>query len=186
MPRLLRSSCRALRPRGRIEDGENGGAIAFDLTLTPDPGAFYPPIDLDQGGSLGLGYVIAVLRGRWEGWIMAGGERRTVTGYAGYHDHNWGTWGRVAWDWGQVIGPDLALFYGGVRGPGLPARNGFLVLTNAEGILQAFRFEEIERRDAFVSSDPSARMVRIPGISRFVRGRAKTRSASRSKRAMPR
>ncbi|KPK61451.1 MAG: hypothetical protein AMS21_09160, partial [Gemmatimonas sp. SG8_38_2] len=34
----------------------------------------------------------------------------------GYHDHNWGTWGGVVWDWGVAHAGDLDVLYGGVHG----------------------------------------------------------------------
>jgi protein-L-isoaspartate(D-aspartate) O-methyltransferase len=133
---------------GRL-DPRDAEPFLFDLTLTPDAGFFFPPLDLDGGGQLGLGYVIPVLRGRWDGWIQTGGRRHVVTGFTGYHDHNWGTWDRVAWDWGQATTEGLALFYGTVRSPVLTERSGFLAVTTAEGVLQSFRLDAIERRGRF-------------------------------------
>ena len=35
-----------------------------------------------------------------------------------YHDHNWGVWRAVTWEWGAGTGHDLSLLYGGVYAPG--------------------------------------------------------------------
>ena len=39
----------------------------------------------------------------------------SLAGWNGYHDHNWGTWAGVHWDWGQAADPRHGgLVYGGV------------------------------------------------------------------------
>jgi hypothetical protein len=35
----------------------------------------------------------------------------------GYHDHNWGFWKGVSWQWGQAQQGDLSLIFGRVRPP---------------------------------------------------------------------
>ena len=38
-------------------------------------------------------------------------------GGTGYHDHNWGFWQGVSWQWGQVQGEGLSFVYGRVYPP---------------------------------------------------------------------
>jgi hypothetical protein len=45
------------------------------------------------------------------------GERIDFADGAGYHDHNWGFWQGVSWQWGQVQHGDLSLLYGRVFPP---------------------------------------------------------------------
>jgi hypothetical protein len=73
-----------------------------------------------------------------------------VTEAPAYHDHNWGTWSDVTWEWGMGHGREHALLYGGVRGPG--ARGDvagtapfFLTLVDSLGVRQVYRFTNVVR-----------------------------------------
>jgi hypothetical protein len=63
------------------------------------------------------GYVVPVIAGGLSGSIHVGGDRLDFDGSTGYHDHNWGFWDGVSWQWGQVQGDRLAFVYGRVRPP---------------------------------------------------------------------
>ena len=54
------------------------------------------------------------MSGRLDGTLDVDGERLSFDGGAGYHDHNWGFWQGVSWQWGQVQQGDLSLLYGRV------------------------------------------------------------------------
>jgi hypothetical protein len=59
-----------------------------------------------------------------------------------YHDHNWGSWRGVSWEWGAGHGISHALLYGGViaetdAAHGVPF---FLALTDSFGVEQVYRF----------------------------------------------
>jgi hypothetical protein len=60
-------------------------------------------------------------------------------GGTGYHDHNWGFWKGVSWQWGQVQHGDLSLVYGRVFPPPEAADPerlpGFLALIGPDGPL---------------------------------------------------
>ncbi len=59
-----------------------------------------------------------------------------------YHDHNWGTWGGVTWDWGQEQAGGYSVLYGGVSG-GDPDRTAtgprILHLTDEHADVTGFR-----------------------------------------------
>jgi hypothetical protein len=57
------------------------------------------------------------MSGRLEGALDVGGERVLFDGGSGYHDHNWGFWQGVSWQWGQVQQGDVSLIYGRVLPP---------------------------------------------------------------------
>src|SRR5262249_33286745 len=63
----------------------------------------------------------------------------SIGGMAGYHDHNWGYWEGVRWQWGQVGRGATSVLYGRVFPPADvadPARGpGFLRLVGTEGPL---------------------------------------------------
>ncbi|HLY22477.1 MAG TPA: hypothetical protein VKT83_08420 [bacterium] len=87
------------------------------LTIRPDRGFALPATEL-RLGSVVSGYVVPVARGRADGTIQAGGRILTLTNAPAFHDHNWGTWGGVSWDWGQASSDAGALVYANVHLPG--------------------------------------------------------------------
>jgi hypothetical protein len=69
-----------------------------------------------------------------------------------YHDHNWGVWRDLTWEWGAARGSRIALLYGGVYGPerGSAAENSavrspfFLAVVDTLGVKQVLRFSSIQ------------------------------------------
>jgi len=119
--------------------------VTGDLVLDPDPGRSLPPAVLRGARGWLSGYVVPVLSGKLSGSLdIAGagqGERLDFAGATGYHDHNWGFWRDVRWQWGQVAGPDLSFIYGRVFPPAdvaaadrLPGFLGILDRTGLVGI----------------------------------------------------
>jgi hypothetical protein len=96
--------------------GEGGRRARGDLTLEASAGRLVPPIEILGARGWRTGYVVPVMSGRLEGRIEAGGSRVTLDG-SGYHDHNWGFWEGVSWQWGQAQQGDLSLIYGRVFPP---------------------------------------------------------------------
>jgi hypothetical protein len=97
---------------------ERGGPGAKgDITLEAPAGRSVPPFVLrGQAGWLS-GYVVPVLSGAMSGTLAAGGETVSLHGATGYHDHNWGFWRGVSWQWGQVAHEGYSFLYGRVRPP---------------------------------------------------------------------
>ena len=62
-----------------------------------------------------------------------------LDGTAGYHDHNWGFWDGVSWQWGQVAHEDLSFVYGHIHPPADVADTtrlpGFLGVVGPDGLL---------------------------------------------------
>jgi len=58
-----------------------------------------------------------VMSGLLDGTLEVAGERLSFDGGAGYHDHNWGFWKGVSWQWGQVQEGDLSVIFGRVFPP---------------------------------------------------------------------
>ena len=83
------------------------------------------------------GYVVPVLVGTMRGTLHAGRESLTLENLVGYHDHNWGFWEGVRWQWGQVAQDDVSVVYGRVFPPpevADPARiPGFLAVLGRDG-----------------------------------------------------
>ncbi|HEV2283778.1 MAG TPA: hypothetical protein VGX75_15445 [bacterium] len=98
--------------------------LQIDLRIRPDRGFVLPATELRLRSTVS-GYVVPVARGRADGTIRAGGRILTLTNAPAYHDHNWGTWGGVFWDWGQAASNAGALVYADVHLPsGEPADGG--------------------------------------------------------------
>ncbi len=107
-----------LRPDGTYEIratvGGEGGDLSVDMLLEPAPLRYLPPVDVSPGG-FPSGYVVPVLRGTATGSVCVAGSCRAWENASAYHDHNWGVWRDVTWDWGHFEAGALSILYGGVR-----------------------------------------------------------------------
>lgn len=57
------------------------------------------------------------MSGTLDGTIRVAGDVLPLAGGTGYHDHNWGFWEGVSWQWGQVQHEGLSILYGRVFPP---------------------------------------------------------------------
>ena len=130
-----------------------------DIVLTATPGRSMPPFELRGAGGWISGYVVPVISGPLSGTIRAGAVTIDLTGGAGYHDHNWGFWDGVRWQWGQVQSGDLSFVYGRVYPPPDAADAtrvpGFLVALGPDGPVGYATDVAIEE-----SNDPAANRPR--------------------------
>jgi len=90
---------------------------AGDLSIQASAGRLVPPIEIHGVRGWVTGYVVPVMSGRLDGSIDVDGITVPLSGGTGYHDHNWGFWEGVSWQWGQVQQGDLSLIYGRVFPP---------------------------------------------------------------------
>ncbi len=97
--------------------GEAGRAARGRVAIEASPGRLVPPIEIGGANGWRTGYVVPVMSGALDGTIDVAGERISFDGGAGYHDHNWGFWRGVSWQWGQAQEGDLSLIYGRVFPP---------------------------------------------------------------------
>ena len=88
-----------------------------DLTLEASPGKLVPPIEISGARGWRTGYVVPVMSGTLDGTLSIDGEPISLTSGTGYHDHNWGFWQGVSWQWGQAQQGDLSLIFGRVFPP---------------------------------------------------------------------
>lgn len=101
----------------------NDPRLRVDLTIRPDGGFVLPATEVRVGAAVS-GYVVPVARGRADGVIRAGGRTLTFENAPAYHDHNWGTWAGVTWEWGQASSDSGALVYASVHLPNGEASDG--------------------------------------------------------------
>ena len=88
-----------------------------DFILAAMPGQLIPPIEITGASGWRTGYVVPVMAGVLDGALDVNGESTSFAGGRGYHDHNWGFWRDVSWQWGQVQHNDLSIIYGRVFPP---------------------------------------------------------------------
>jgi hypothetical protein len=141
------------------------GEIALDAVA----GRSLPPFEIGGAGGWISGYVVPVLAGALDGSLRVGGERIPLAGGVGYHDHNWGFWEGVSWQWGQVAGDELSLLYGRIRPPADAADAdripGFLVALGPDGPLGFATDVAIEEIDHLSSGRPQRVVVEADGDS---------------------
>ncbi|MBZ5558573.1 MAG: hypothetical protein LAO77_14975 [Acidobacteriia bacterium] len=109
------------------------------LTLDASPGQSLPPATIRGARGWLTGYTAPVLSGVVNGALTIGRDRIAFDRATGYHDHNWGFWEGVRWQWGQVAHDDLSIVYGRVFPPADVAdpdrMPGFLGVLSAKGPL---------------------------------------------------
>ena len=117
-------------------EGPKGSALLGNLTLDAAPGRSLPPAAIHGARGWVSGYVVPVLSGTFRGTLHVDGKDVAVDA-AGYHDHNWGFWEGVRWQWGQVAGGDISIVYGRVFPPATVADAsripGFLGVLGPDG-----------------------------------------------------
>ncbi|MEO8449978.1 MAG: hypothetical protein ABI647_09320 [Gemmatimonadota bacterium] len=120
------------------------GEVRFHLDVTAEPHKYFPPIELSTDRFVS-GYVVPALRASVSGEICVGGRCTRIDRAPGYHDHNWGVWKDVIWEWGQARGDHYTVVYGGVRRPDTLAASApfFLAVLDSLGVSQVLRFDSV-------------------------------------------
>ena len=129
----------------RIPSETGGGPLTADLTVAADSRRYLPPVEIGGEGMVS-GYTVPLLDARANGRLCEGSRCRQIEDARTYHDHNWGTWGGVTWDWGQARVGDYSVLYGGVsdgdreRGATGPR---ILYLTDKHGFAGIFPIRQL-------------------------------------------
>ncbi len=148
----------------RASAREQGGSstLTVNLVVSPAPGAYFPPISLGSGDFLS-GYAVPALRADATGTICIEGRCEQYERAQSYHDHNWGVWSGVTWEWGAARAGEFTLLYGRVNPPDRldSASPLFLFLVDSLGFRSLFRPATVtyaEGRTIVVNG----RTVRVP------------------------
>jgi len=88
-----------------------------EIALEAAAGRSLPPATIRGARGWVSGYTAPVLSGTVRAALTVGGEPVSFENAAGYHDHNWGFWEGVRWQWGQVARDDVSILYGRVFPP---------------------------------------------------------------------
>ncbi len=126
------------RLHGMARDEADGEPLTLDLVVWPSPGAYFPGASF-ASDSLISGYVVPALRAEASGRICVGGACERYDGAQAYHDHNWGTWHGISWEWGAGRAGELGVLYGRVEEKSQTVRPMFVYVTDSLGFLAAFR-----------------------------------------------
>jgi hypothetical protein len=112
------------------------GELFFHPTLR----MYSPPLEVSRPG-FRSGYVVPALSGEFNGELSTPRGVLHLNHALGYHDHNWGTWAGVHWDWGQAGDGITALVFGAVKTPALESQGGgyFCVVADTSGFLSLIR-----------------------------------------------
>jgi hypothetical protein len=127
----------------------NAGRVRLDFKLLPEANRYFPPVELREA-SFVSGYVVPALSGSASGKVCISGKCRDFAGVQAYHDHNWGVWRDVGWEWGSGTGRRLNLLYGGVYDSSStssdnsrPSAPFFFALVDSLGVKQVLRFYRV-------------------------------------------
>lgn len=137
----------------------NAGSVVIDVELTPAPNRYFPPVELRDDDFVS-GYVVPALVASASGRVCVRSRCASLSGVPAYHDHNWGVWRDVTWEWGAARGKQLSLLYGGIYGPersdaadGSRVRSPFfLTAVDSLGVKQVLRFDRIRYGGARATS----------------------------------
>jgi hypothetical protein len=125
-------------------------------------GAYFPGVSLGSGEFVS-GYAVPALRADATGSICVGDRCERFDGAQSYHDHNWGVWRGVTWEWGAARAGSHTILYGRVNPPDRldTASPLFLFLVDSLGFRSVFRPARISYEDGgTILID--GRRVRVP------------------------
>jgi hypothetical protein len=152
--------------RARADDG--AGDATVDVTVAPAPGAYFPGAALG-GGTFVSGYAVAGLRATAVGTICVRDQCERYDGAQAYHDHNWGVWRGVTWQWGAARAGAYTFLYGRVEPADSVASAPPLVvyLVDSTGFLALFRPRDITYVDGRTTRVNGA-TIRTPSRAEMV------------------
>jgi hypothetical protein len=140
-----------------------GAAVTGQLTLDAPPGRSIAPFTVRGSAGWLSGYVVPVLSGPLAGTLSIGRHEIPLDGAVGYHDHNWGFWRGVTWQWGQVSHEGLSFLYGHIRPPaealprgGAGQLPGVLAVIGPDGPIAFARRAAIEETSTGEGRAPEA------------------------------
>jgi hypothetical protein len=143
------------------------GRVTGTIVVHGNPDRSVPPFVLQGAGGWISGYTVPVMAGPLDGELRTGAARIDLSGGTAYHDHNWGFWDGVSWQWGQVQHDGLSFVYGRVHPPADAADPahvpGFLGVLGPNGPLAFSTDATIEETTAPGEERPSRILVRADG-----------------------
>jgi len=164
-----------VRAAAREETGggsSGAGRIEINLRVHPAAYAYFPGVAMESG-SFVSGYTVPALRASASGTLCVDGTCEQLTDAQSYHDHNWGVWRGVTWDWGASRAGQYTFLYGRVYPPDSAASVPpvLVYLIDSLGFRAVFRPELISYEDGRTINSGRT-PLRVPSRATFsdVRG----------------
>ena len=132
----------------RVREEETGVPLAVDLVVSPMTRVDFPGATV-VSGDFASGYVVPALRANATGTICLRSQCDHYTDAQAYHDHNWGGWHGVSWEWGATRAGAYTVLYGRVSPEDSTAGAAplFVYLTDTAGFVALFRPKSIRYDD---------------------------------------
>jgi hypothetical protein len=121
-----------------------------------------------ESGGFVSGYTVPALRATATGTLCVDNQCEQFTDAQSYHDHNWGVWRGVTWDWGASRAGENTLLYGRVY----PADTSVSIppvlvyLVDSLGFRAVFRPKIISYEDGRTVKTASGEL-RVPSRASF-------------------
>ena len=165
--RVLPDGDYEVKGTAREEAGGEGGRISVALRVRPAPHAYFPGVAMTSGGFVS-GYTVPGLRASASGTLCVDGECTSLSDAQSYHDHNWGVWQGVTWEWGASRAGSYTILYGRVypADTTAPVPPLLVYLVDSLGFRAVFRPRAITYDDARITRIPSGQL-RVPARARF-------------------
>jgi hypothetical protein len=159
----------AVRANAREVGGS--GRVDVNLVVAPSPGAFFPGAAL-SAGDLVSGYVVPGLRADATGSICVDGRCEEYQAAQSYHDHNWGVWRGVTWEWGAARAGPYTVLYGRVESSdtAVVSQPLFAYVVDSLGFLSLFRPRVIRYDDSRVVRVGNA-PIKVPARATMIDAR---------------
>ena len=163
----------SVRPDGRYavhavarQDG-SGAPLSLDLVVAPSAGAYFPGAAPSSG--VVSGYVVPALRAEANGTVCVAAHCTAYSGVQAYHDHNWGVWRGVTWEWGASRAGEYTVLYGRVESPDSVGSEPplFVYIVDKHGFLALFRPRAIQYVDGATTRVASG-SIRTPSRAEMV------------------
>lgn len=155
-----------VRATAREEKG-GPGKVSVALRVHPAPYAYFPGVSMGSGGFVS-GYTVPALRASATGTLCVDNQCEQLSDAQSYHDHNWGVWRGVTWDWGASRAGEYTFLYGRVY-PGDTTASippVLVYLVDSLGFRAVFRPKIISYEDGRTVMTPSG-ALRVPSRARF-------------------
>jgi hypothetical protein len=154
-------------PNGDYEVRARAGNAEISLVVHPSPNAYFPGVSMGSGDFVS-GYTVPALRASASGTLCVDGRCEKLTDAQSYHDHNWGVWRGVTWDWGASRAGDYTFLYGRVFPPDSSASAPpvLVYLIDSLGFRAVFRPKLISYEDTRTIRS-GATVLHVPARARF-------------------
>jgi hypothetical protein len=154
-------------PNGDYEVRASAGRADISLVVRPSELAYFPGVVMGTGG-FASGYTVPALRATATGTLCVDGQCEKLSDAQSYHDHNWGVWRGVTWDWGASRAGEYTFLYGRVYPPDSTASVPpvLVYLIDSLGFRAVFRPKLISYEDK-MTIRAGAKVLHVPSRARF-------------------